>query len=100
MLPRVRVVVLNYEGGELTLRCLEALEGGDLAALDPRGRGDAGDPGGAVDQDRAAAALALGRASVLGRAQTEVVAKDGEEARAGWRADLDRPSVAGEPQAQ
>jgi GT2 family glycosyltransferase len=30
--PRVRVVVLNYDGGEMTLRCLDALRGLDYPA--------------------------------------------------------------------
>jgi hypothetical protein len=30
--PRVRVVILNYDGGDMTLRCLEALREVDWPA--------------------------------------------------------------------
>ena len=59
----------------------ETVESGDLAALEPADRGDAGDPGRAVHPDRAAAALPLGAAPVLDRAETELVAQDVEERR-------------------
>ena len=36
--PRVRVVVLNYDGGEMTLRCLDAPAPARLPARPPRGR--------------------------------------------------------------
>ena len=36
--PRVRVVVLNYDGGEMTLRCLDSAAPARLAARPPRGR--------------------------------------------------------------
>ena len=63
-------------GNQGVARCtIEAFEGGHLAARDPRNRGHAGDAGLAVDQDRAAAALALGCAPVLHVEATELVAE-------------------------
>ncbi len=61
---------------------VEPVEGGDRAAGHASGRGDAGHPGLAVDQHRAAAALALGAAAVLGRANAQVLAQDVEQAHA------------------
>ncbi len=57
-------------------------EGGHLAAADPSKRGHAGHPGDAVDPDRAAAALALGAAAVLHRAEPEPLAQQVEQGRA------------------
>ena len=45
----------------------QPVERGHRPARDPRRRRDAGDAGVAVDEDRAAAALTLGRAAVLDR---------------------------------
>ncbi len=56
-----------------------SLEGGDAPAGDPPGRRHAGDPGGAVDEHGAAAALALWAAPVLHAAQPEPVAEHLEE---------------------
>ena len=59
----------------------EALEGGHRAPGHPADRGDAGHPGGAVHPDRAAAALALGAAAVLGGVLTELLAQHLEQRR-------------------
>src|SRR5690606_14961433 len=71
---------------------VEALEGGDLTSRDALDRGDARDAGLPVDQDRAATALALRAAPVLGRAQAQLVPQDVEERRP-VVGDLDRPPV-------
>ena len=56
-------------------RRVEALDRRDRPAGHPAGRRHAGHPRGAVDQHRAAAALALGAAAVLDRAHAEPVAQ-------------------------
>jgi hypothetical protein len=48
-------------------------------AGDPAYGRDAGDPGVPVDQHGAAAALALRAATILGRADTEILAQDLEQ---------------------
>ena len=70
----------------------EALERGDGSARHPAGGGHAGDPRRAVDQDRAAAALALRAAAVLGRLQAEPVAEHLEQ-RGTVVGHGDRPAV-------
>ncbi len=52
----------------------QALEGRHAPTVQPADRGHAGDPGGAVHPDRAAAALALWTAAVLDRPQPELLA--------------------------
>ncbi len=59
----------------------QALEGGDVTPVESTDGGDAGHAGGTVDPDGAAAALALGAAAVLQRAQRQVLAQDLEQAR-------------------
>ncbi len=61
------------------LRGREPVERGHLATLEAADRGDAGHPGGPVHPHRAAAALALGAAPVLDRADAQLVAQDIEE---------------------
>ena len=60
------------------------------------GRGDARDPGVAVDQDGAAAALALRRAAVLHRHEPEPLAQDREQRLARLDRHLGGLAVAGE----
>ena len=48
---------------------------------EPPDRRDTGHPGGAVHPDRAAAALALGAAAVLDRAEPELLPQDIEQRR-------------------
>ena len=85
--PRGAEAALAATGGHQGLgpplpgRLGQAVEGGHLAAGQPADRGDAGHPGGAVDPDRAAPALALGAAAVLGRADAELLAQDVEQRR-------------------
>src|SRR4051794_5176758 len=62
-------------GPRLSLGVRQAVDGGDRPAGHPPGRRDAGDPRRAVDQHRAAPALALGTAPILRRARAEAVAK-------------------------
>ena len=57
----------------------EALERGDRAALGPLQRDLAADDGRAVEQDRAAAALAGGRAAVLGGEDVQLLAQRRQE---------------------
>ncbi len=59
----------------------QAVEGGHLAARQAAGRGHTGHPGRTVDPDRAAAALPLGAAAVLDRADAQLVAEDVEQRR-------------------
>ena len=68
---------------------------GDRPPGDSADRGDARDTRLAVDEDRAAAALALGAAAVLRRAHAEALAQDVEE-RAAVVEHLDAPAVEGE----
>ena len=67
---------------------VESVDRGDRATGDPFRRRDTGDPGAAVDQHGAAAALALGRATVLHRHDPEALAQDREEGFTGCRRDL------------
>ncbi len=65
-----------------TLLLGEALVGDDVLALEPARLLRAGDDCASVDQHRARTAGALGRAAVLDRPHTEVVAEQLEQARA------------------
>ena len=67
----------------------------DLAPSHAGDRRHAGDPRMAVDPDRAAPALALRAAAVLGGARAEAIAQDLEERRV-VRLDLDVPAVEAE----
>ena len=60
----------------------EPVEGGHLPAGQAAHRGDTGHPGGTVDPHRAAAALALGAAAVLDRADAQLLAQHVEQGRA------------------
>src|SRR5439155_24826298 len=71
---------------------LEAVQRRHRAPPDPPGRSDTGDARGPVDQHRAAPALALRAAAVLGRAEAEAVAQHLEE-RGAVVLDLDGPPV-------
>src|SRR5213078_1958698 len=77
----------------------QALDGGDAPACDAARRRHARDPRGPVDQHRAAAALTLGAAAVLGRARAEAVAKDFQK-RGVVVLDGDLATVEGELQRQ
>ena len=70
----------------------QAVDRRDRPPRHPPGRGHAGDPRLAVDQHRAAPALPLRAAPVLGRAQPEVLAQHLEQGRAPV-GDLDLPAV-------
>ena len=67
----------------------------DRPAIRAAGR-HAGDAGVAVDEDRAAAALALGRAAVLDRRDPEPLAQDRQERFAVGDLELDGLAVEGE----
>ncbi|MDZ7734443.1 MAG: hypothetical protein U5R31_16460 [Acidimicrobiia bacterium] len=70
----------------------QAVGGGDLPTGDtPDGR-DAGDPGLAVDEDRATPALALGTTAVLDRHDPQLLAQHVEQGQA-VVGDPDEPSV-------
>ena len=71
---------------------VQALDGRDLAAGHPPGRGHAGHPGLTVHQHGAAAALALRAAAVLGRAHVEPVPQRLQQ-RAAVVRHLHRPPV-------
>jgi len=58
---------------------LQTVDGGDGAARHPPHRGDAGDTRRAVDQDRAAPALSLRAAAVLGTLEAEAIAENLEQ---------------------
>ncbi len=60
-------------------RFVETVERRDLPARHASGRGDAGYAGHAVDEDRAAPALALGAAAVLDRTVAQLIAQRVEE---------------------
>jgi hypothetical protein len=59
----------------------QAVGGDHGAAGDPAHSGHAGNPRGAVDQDRAAAALSLRAATILHGVNTEILAEDLEQRR-------------------
>ena len=61
------------------VRRAEALDGGDLGALERGDLRDAREDGLAVDEDRAGAALALAVAGLLGAGQAEVLAEQVEQ---------------------
>ena len=71
---------------------VEAVDGGDRPTGDPADRRHARDPRRAVDQHRAAPALALRAAAVLDRADPELVAQRAEQ-RTARVADLDLDAV-------
>jgi hypothetical protein len=86
---------VEQRGGDaVARRGRETLERGDLAARDPGERRDARDPGFAVDEDRAAAALALWCAAVLGRGDPELFAQRAQQGCARRFVDLDVDAVA------
>ena len=70
---------------------IEPLHGGHGSAGHPPDRSDAGDAGGAVDPDGAAAALALGAAPVLDRTAADLLAERVEQR--GSEIVLDRDGV-------
>ena len=72
-------VAANALAEPLTLLGRQPLERGDRGALDLRQREVAADDGLAVDQHRAAAALAGRRAAVLGRQDAELLPERGEQ---------------------
>jgi len=72
---------------------IEPLDRGDRSAGDPPDRGDAGDTGGTVDPDRAAATLALGAAAVLDRMARELFTQGVEQRDPQAVVNLDRGSV-------
>jgi hypothetical protein len=87
-------------GGERVRPLLGVGKSGERRHPPPRGPGDrrdARDPRVAVDPDRAAAALALRAAPVLGAAYAQAVAQDFEEGRRAVRLNLDVAAVEGEP---
>ena len=95
--PALRSARADEGAGEcVTRRRVEAFDGGHGAAVHPDRRGHTGDTGVAVDEHRAAAALALRRAPVLGRHEPEPLAQHGQQRLAGSDADLHRRAVAHE----
>ena len=83
-------------GEAIAYRRGQALHRGHDTSLDPRDRRDARDPGGAVDQHRAAPALPLGRTAVLHRHDAEPFTQDREEGFTRRRVDRHVGAVARE----
>ena len=82
-------VATNAHANRSRTSGVEALDRRDRPALDARRGGDARDPGVAVDQHGATAALALRRAAVLHRHQPEPLAQHREQRLARLDVDLD-----------
>ena len=68
-------------GPACSVGLVEAFEGGDSATPRPADRGHAGDSGLAVDEHRAASALSLRAAPVLGGTLAQVIAERAEQCR-------------------
>ncbi len=75
---------------------IESVDRRDGPSRDPLHRCDAGDPGCAVDEHRAASALTLRRTAVLHREDAEPLAEHRQERLAGRHRDVDRRPVTGE----
>src|SRR5207237_836163 len=95
--PTLRTAGADERTGQPCARLVvETFDGRDRAAVDALSGGDARDAWFAVDKNRAAAALALGRATILHRQQPQTLAQDRQQRFGGLDGNVDCRAIARE----